>query len=157
AEITSPCQAMIDELRGIWNDLGDVAVIPNVFKPDARILSLSPETTTNRVTFVGRLELRKGVIGLARAIPRVLEAFPEAQFRMIGRSLPHPVQRTGMREQVISELGDCASRVEFIDGLPYEQALAAYGETDICVFPSIWENFPNVCLEAMAAARGVVG
>ena len=26
----------------------------------------------------------------------------------------------------------------------------------MCVFPSVWENFPYVCLEAMAAGRGVI-
>ena len=30
-------------------------------------------------------------------------------------------------------------------------------DTDICVFPSLWESGPFVCLEAMAAARGIVG
>ena len=30
------------------------------------------------------------------------------------------------------------------------------GDTDICVFPSVWENVGFVCLEAMAAGRGVI-
>ena len=38
-----------------------------------------------------------------------------------------------------------------------ERIPAELGGIDICVFPSIWENFPNVCLEAMSAGRGVVG
>jgi glycosyltransferase involved in cell wall biosynthesis len=33
----------------------------------------------------------------------------------------------------------------------------AYAGVDLCVFPSLWENFPNVCLEAMSAARAVIG
>ena len=28
---------------------------------------------------------------------------------------------------------------------------------DICIFPSLWENFPNVCLEAMAAGKAIIG
>jgi glycosyltransferase involved in cell wall biosynthesis len=31
-----------------------------------------------------------------------------------------------------------------------------YAAVDICVFPSVWENFPNVCLEAMSAGRAIV-
>ncbi|PTN26484.1 hypothetical protein C6366_18930 [Desulfonatronum sp. SC1] len=27
----------------------------------------------------------------------------------------------------------------------------------LCIFPSIWENFPTVCLEAMSAGRVVIG
>jgi glycogen synthase len=30
------------------------------------------------------------------------------------------------------------------------------GDSDICVFPSIWESVGFVCLEAMAAGRGVI-
>ena len=30
-----------------------------------------------------------------------------------------------------------------------------YAKVAVCVFPSIWENFPNVCLEAMSAGRGI--
>ena len=32
----------------------------------------------------------------------------------------------------------------------------AYSEMSVCVFPSVWENFPNVCLEAMSAGRAIV-
>lgn len=47
--------------------------------------------------------------------------------------------------------------IEFTGKLPSEQIPSALSNTDICVFPSLWENFPYVCLEAMAAGRGIVG
>jgi glycogen synthase len=53
-------------------------------------------------------------------------------------------------------LGPFAQAVEFIGGLPHSEVARALGDTDMCVFPSIWENFPYVCLEAMAAGRGVI-
>ena len=33
---------------------------------------------------------------------------------------------------------------------------ALLAEADLCVFPSRFDNFPNACLEAMAAARPIV-
>ena len=39
------------------------------------------------------------------------------------------------------------SSVEFT-GPPLNQMPNMLSQTDISVFPSIWENFPNVCLEA---------
>jgi glycosyltransferase involved in cell wall biosynthesis len=54
-------------------------------------------------------------------------------------------------------LAPVSHAVEYVDGVPYDQVHRYYAESDICVLPSIWENFPNVCLEAMSAARGVVG
>jgi glycogen synthase len=41
--------------------------------------------------------------------------------------------------------------------VPLDQVPEYLAQTDICVFPSIWESFGLVCLEAMAAGRGVVG
>jgi len=47
--------------------------------------------------------------------------------------------------------------VEFTGPVALDNVPDVLATTDICVFPSIWDNFPNVCLESMAAARGIVG
>ena len=54
-------------------------------------------------------------------------------------------------------MGHWRDHLEFTDYLPIAKVHEYFGQTDICVFPSHWENFPNVCLEAMAAGRGVIG
>jgi glycogen synthase len=138
-------------------DLSVIAVIPNVFAPHPELLKIPEETQTWRVLFVGRLEFRKGATDLAEAIPRVLDSEPDARFRLVGRSLPHPRNKMDLRGFLLMKLGDYADRVEFISGLAYEDAIRGYGDADICAFLSRWENFPNVCLEAMAAAQGVIG
>jgi glycosyltransferase involved in cell wall biosynthesis len=107
--------------------------------------------------FLGRLEVRKGVLELARAIPIILDQAPHTVFRFVGRSLPHPGTNEDLKAVLDRELGASARAVEFIDEIPYDRVAMAFADTDILVFPSAWENFPNVCLEAMAAARGVVG
>jgi glycosyltransferase involved in cell wall biosynthesis len=132
-------------------------VIPNVFiAPDA-LLTVPVHTQTNLITCIGRLEARKGVIDLANAIPLVLQHFKDARFRFIGRSLPYPGTGEDVRDMLKRLLAPVSHAVEYVDGVPYDQVHRYYAESDICVLPSIWENFPNVCLEAMSAARGVVG
>jgi glycosyltransferase involved in cell wall biosynthesis len=44
-----------------------------------------------------------------------------------------------------------------VDRVPLEQLPDFMRQAAVCVYPSLWENFPNVCLEAMAAGRAVVG
>src|SRR5262249_43942573 len=44
----------------------------------------------------------------------------------------------------------------FVDHVPLEQIPTCLADTDICMLPSLWDNFPNACLEAMSAARGIV-
>lgn len=157
-EVTSPSQSLLDWMEVRWGlNPSQCAHVPNVFTPPPALLAVPVETSTQRVTFVGKVEVRKGVIELVAAIPRVLAEVPGATFRLIGRALPHPGTGEGLDVALRRQLGRHAASVEFIDAVPYDQIPAYYADTDLCVFPSVWENFPNVCLEAMSAARGVVG
>ncbi len=157
-EVTSPSRSLLDWMQARWGlDPARCAHVPNVFIPPPALLAVPAETQTQRVTFVGKVEVRKGVVELAAAVPRVLAAVPSATFRIIGRSLPHPGTGGDLGEHLRHRLGRHAASVEFVDAVPYDEVPAYYADTDVCVFPSVWENFPNVCLEAMAAARGVVG
>jgi glycosyltransferase involved in cell wall biosynthesis len=158
SEVTAPCHAIAQKLSEIWGiDPADVAVIPNVFVAPKALLNVPVDTQTNVITCIGRLEVRKGVTDLANAIPLVLRRFKAARFRFVGRSLPYPGTGQDMREMLMRQLAPVSHAVEFLDGVPYDQVHRYYAASDICVVPSVWENFPNVCLEAMSAARGVVG
>ncbi|MDP9173940.1 MAG: glycosyltransferase family 4 protein [Planctomycetota bacterium] len=156
-EIAAPCKIIGESVTKAWGlDPGRVAHVPNLYEPADALLEIDPKTQNNTVTFLGRLEVRKGVIDLARAIPLVLRQLPDVKFRLVGRSVelrPGLQMETHLRELLAGHLGS----VEFTGPVPLEQIPRMLAETDICVFPSIWENFPNVCLEAMSAARGVVG
>jgi glycogen synthase len=156
--ITVPSEAMAERVKPAW-DLPPQSImrVANVFKPEPTLLRLSPETTFGSVTFVGRLEPRKGVIELAKAIPIVLKKVPNAKFCIVGRSSPHPNSGEQLELYMRRILGRCVSNVEFIEGVPHPQIPSLLANTDVCVFPSVWENFPYACLEAMSAARGVVG
>ncbi len=156
-EVAAPCgdiAKLTTRLCGL--NPAVVSRYPYPYEPSAELLTISPNTSSNIITFVGRLELRKGIIDLAAAIPTVLAQFPTARFRIVGRPLPSPMPNIDMRDYLRARLGGAASSVEFEDPIPLDQMAAVYAATDICVFPSLWENFPNVCLEAMAAARGIV-
>lgn len=156
-EIATPCQALGCLAAEKWSLPADrVAHVPYPYTPSAALLNVPVTTHTNLVTFLGRLEIRKGVLDFARAIPLILRRHPEARFRFVGRSVPYK-NAVEMRDHLERLLRSYRSSVEFtgpvgLDGIP-----AMLAETDICVFPSLWENFPNVCLEAMSAARGIVG
>lgn len=156
-EVTAPSRAIMDLLRDRWGlDSTRLFHVPNVFVPPEALLAADPATKSGTIVFIGRLEVRKGVMDLAAAIPDVLRRHPGARFRFVGRALPHPVSGRSMRTVLADRIGPHVSAVEFVDSVPYEEVVAYIAAADICVFPSMWENFPNVCLESMAAARGVV-
>jgi glycosyltransferase involved in cell wall biosynthesis len=157
-EIAAPSHDIGQAMIAVWGlEASRVAHVPYPYVPAAELLAIPVETRTNVVTFVGRLEVRKGVIPLARAIPRILRDVPRARFRFVGASEPSPQPNVDMREYLERLLGRHRDAVEFTGPVAPDRIPAILASSDVCVFPSLWENFPCVCLEAMAAGRGVVG
>jgi glycosyltransferase involved in cell wall biosynthesis len=156
--VVAPSRSIGDLMIEWWGLNRDkVFHCPYPFEATDPFLSVDPDTDTQRITFIGRLEMRKGVLDLARAVPRVLEQRPDASFRLIGRSLNHPKTGEDLRSVMERELRSCKEAVEFTGQVPYDHIPNYLEQTDICVFPSLYESFGLVCLEAMSTARGVVG
>jgi glycogen(starch) synthase len=157
-EIVTPSKGLGNIMIDEWGlDRNIVSHVPYPYIPSEKLLRIPVETKTNTVTFLGRLEIRKGVLDLAQAIPLILHRRPEAKFRFVGSSEPSPEPNVPMQQYLKHKLRRYKGSVEFTGFIPPESIPDILADTDICVFPSVWENFPCVCLESMAAARGIVG
>ncbi|HEY9646696.1 MAG TPA: glycosyltransferase family 4 protein [Chroococcidiopsis sp.] len=157
-EIATPSQALGDHLVKMWNlPVEQLHHLPYPYIPAPELLQIPIATQTQTVSFIGRLEQRKGVLDLARAIPKILQQHPQTKFRFVGAAWGSPKPGVDMQRYIEQRLQPYLQSIEFTGSVPLDQIHLALAQTDICVFPSIWENFPNVCLEAMAAGRGIVG
>ncbi len=157
-EISAPCREIGDITARMWKlDRSQMVEVPYPFVPSPRLLEIPVETTPATVGYLGRLEQRKGVIDLARAIPMVLDQFPDTKFVFAGSSLASPVPGVEMRRYLELMLAPVRDRIVFLGRLEKEEMHGFFSEVGIVVLPSLWENFPNACLEAMAAGRAVVG
>jgi len=159
AEIVAcPCRDLMDYAIRRWRVPAiRVRYLPYVSAPTSDFLNIPIETNSLRIGFFGRLEQRKGVLDLAKAIPSVLKKYPAEKFRLVGRSMRLPESGIMADDAIKSSLGSLTAAVEFRGQVAPGAMAREYADVDLCVFPSIWENFPNVCLEAMAAGRGIVG
>ena len=156
-EIAAPSAAIGNKLIADWGlDVEKVAHVPYPYIPSPELLSIPIETHKNVVTFIGRLEIRKGILDLARSIPRILQRHPQTKFRFVGPAWPSPKPNVDMRQYLEAQLRRYRHSLEFTGGIPLDQIPSVLAMTDICVFPSIWENSALVCTEAMSAGRGVV-
>jgi glycogen(starch) synthase len=157
-QIHTPSISLGDIVSMKWGIRRDkILNVPNPFIPNEDFLKIPIlKTETKNITFIGRLEVRKGLIELVKAIPLICKAVPNAKIRFVGRTLHSPVSGMTMREYIESKLSSYKDRIEFTH-VTSSQISNLLSETDVCVFPSIWENFPNVCLEAMSAGRAIVG
>jgi glycogen(starch) synthase len=104
-----------------------------------------------RIVFhVGRIVAEKGLGVLIEAVPKVLTSFPAARFVIAGTGgyLEHLRWR-------VSDLG-VASQVHFTGFIPDEDRDRLFKVADVAVFPSLYEPFGIVALQAMAARTPVV-
>ena len=155
--VAPPCHDLCHYAETVWKiPKAAIRLAPHPFTPSKDYLALRARTDGLTVGFVGRLEKRKGIEILAAAIPIVLQAVPDARFRFVGSSEVHEKSGTPYHEWIQRQLPSHTGRLEFPGKHPLEKMAEAYDALDICVFPSLWENFPNVCFEAMSAGRAVI-
>jgi glycosyltransferase involved in cell wall biosynthesis len=156
ANVVISTRANLDEVKGFMGlDERAVHAIPYPVRlPEATSVSTNGPP---QVTFVGRLELRKGPDVLLRAVPRVLAAVPEARFTFVGRDVLGPGAKPSsqwLREEA-ARLG-VADALEFTGGLDRRGVDEQLRQATVCAFPSRWESFGNVVAEASAIGRPVV-
>jgi glycosyltransferase involved in cell wall biosynthesis len=109
--------------------------------------------------FVGRLTWVKSVRNLLQAMPLVLKEYPNTKLVILGKGeeqtdIVETADRLGIKDKVVY-------RFDFVNE---PERILHYAASDVCVFPSVYEPFGIVSLEAMAlekpvvvGARGVVG
>jgi glycosyltransferase involved in cell wall biosynthesis len=155
--LVSPSQALADWTVREWSIPSTrIMVVPNPYVPTKRILDIPVGGAGNIVGYFGRLEHRKGVADLIEAIPLILQAKPDTRFRFVGGIEYHPGTLEKYDVFLKRRLKRFRNSIEILGALPLDQMAEQYAAVDVCVFPSVWENFPNVCLEAMAAGRAIV-
>ncbi len=101
--------------------------------------------------FVGRLVWIKGVDKLIRALPQVLQQIPNLKLVIVGLGemqeyLEKLVQTLNLQDVV-------KFRFEFISE---KERIAHYAACDVATFPSLYEPFGIVALEAMSMGKPVV-
>ncbi|MCP8316324.1 MAG: glycosyltransferase family 4 protein, partial [archaeon] len=146
----------------VWNGVDPERYNPNrIIEEDVQKLRdrYGIKAEENLILFIGRLTWVKGVRNLIQALTSILNEFPKSKLVILGRGEEqHDIMvladRLGIGEKVLYKF-------EFV---PEKERILHYAASDVCVFPSIYEPFGIVSLEAMAmakpivvGARGVVG
>jgi glycosyltransferase involved in cell wall biosynthesis len=162
SHVTSPSQSLALLCREKM-DLKDLSfsVLPNPVRRAQWMCSeASPVSSSEQpsILYVGRLQRLKNVITLVQTMPRILERFPRAELTLIGDDTLSWTGRSSYQkklEEVAATLG-IAPHIRFLGKLSREAIVPYLRKANLCVFPSLFENFPYVCLEAMSCGRPVV-
>ncbi|MFY7947843.1 MAG: glycosyltransferase [Gemmatimonas sp.] len=148
----APSAAMRDVVCGrLGLPTRDVAVVPYPMRPlSAAALTGKRRLEELRFVFFGRIEPRKGVTALLEAFRQL----PGLQLKLIGGDTPFAPLGGSYREWLQAR---APANVSFVGPLPRRELLAELARADVCILPSVFENWPNACLEAMQLGRVVIG
>jgi len=105
----------------------------------------------NMLFFVGRLVTVKGIDNLVKAMPHVLQDFPNTKLVVLGVGdmewdLKAMAENLGIKDKVIF-------RTEFVSE---PERILHYAASDCVILPSIYEPFGIVCTESMSMAKPTV-
>ncbi len=124
------------------------------FSPDLQKISQIKSThnleNKNSIGFVGRLTDMKGPEYFVLAAKQVLKKHPATKFLILGR---------GPKEKELRELVwvlGLENNIEFAGFRPKKEMIQYFYALDAWVFPSVFEPFGMVALEAMLAQKPVV-
>lgn len=159
--LLAPTRSILNWSRQLWG-LRDIPadVVPNTVDV-GRVRALRegeppPGFPANGpvIVYFGRLETRKGVHVLVRAMRDVWARVPEAQLALLGAD--NPWRGGSMREHLLELVGPSESRLHLLGPQPPERLFPALAAADVVALPSLWENFATAALEAMALGRAMV-
>ncbi|WP_438482698.1 glycosyltransferase family 4 protein [Oleiharenicola lentus] len=171
-KIVPPSRDLIEILKAEWKlPAKRYARLPYPYEAPATLTQISRAPGDQVISFHGRITTFKGVHTLAAAIPKVLKEFPKVRFVFAGKTGDSPFEDCSLRAfkngSVVThrdtehwlrqKLAPWNHAVDYRGYLSPAEITAHLTRVDICVFPSLWDNFPNACLEAMAAGRAIIG
>ncbi|MDR0372028.1 MAG: glycosyltransferase family 4 protein [Nitrososphaerota archaeon] len=103
------------------------------------------------ILFIGRLVGVKGVDKLILSMPHILSKIPKAKLVIVG---------VGDLQEYLTNLTQITKMGNYVkfcfDFIPEEERILHYAACDIAVFPSFYEPFGIVALEAMSMEKPVV-
>jgi glycosyltransferase involved in cell wall biosynthesis len=127
-----------------------------VVEPDRSVFESTLEGK-RYLLFFGRLTQMKGVHRLAEALPEVLRKHEDLHAVFAGADTNLAPGGGGMRDYIRKTIGgQFKDRLVFFDPLRHEQLYPIIENAEWVALPSIVDNLPNTCLEAMGLGRPVI-
>lgn len=103
------------------------------------------------ILHVGRLEKRKGIHFLIKAMPHVLKNFAKAKLLIVGADWGYQSQLRDLTRNLGIE-----KNVVFAGYLSFLELSCAYELADVVVIPSVFEAFSHIVIEAWSHKKPII-
>ena len=159
--LTSCSQFLADEVHAKMGEADPIHVIPNgidvpLFDKDEGIDAyekFSLPRDKKLIFFANRMEERKGIHIVQKMVEGTLEKYQDIAFVFAGRDLFGYMEKRILPWVKDRQLQD---RFFYLGQLGLPEVRACLKACSIFLIPSLWENCPYSCLEAMTAGRAIV-
>lgn len=150
--ILAPSQYLASQIREIMPEVGNISVIPLPVS-EKRELVFQDFLHERIIVYPGRLELRKGVIPLLEACVHLWDEGFSFTLKLIGGScfyMPKGVSVDAFIRRKYRRWLDRGFLV-LCGNMDFKSLENEMRSATAVVIPSLWENFPNTCVESMLA------
>lgn len=116
------------------------------------------EPAPGDVVYVGRLEVRKGVIPMVESCARLWDQGHNFHLSLIGEDRRYDPLGMSVGQYLKRRFArhGAAGKLVFVGPLPREKLLTRLSQAWCMVVPSLWENYPYVCVEGMSLGKVVL-
>ena len=105
--------------------------------------------------FFGRMTVDKGIYVIRDMLHEILDRYREIHIVFAGGINRH--EGVLVSDELMEAAGEHGSRVVFLGLLPKERLLPVIDGAELILMPSLADNFPNACAEAMSLGKIVIG
>ncbi len=159
AYFTSPTNLMLEELtEHIDTAKVEYAIVPNMVNPIFLENNLNDCLKEKNILYIGRLEHRKGPDLLIEAFAEIIPELTDetVNLKFAGRDQYWADYDKTFKEHWGLAISNNNLKIEFLEFLNHTELEKIFASTWVAVFPSRWEPFGNVALEAILAGVPVI-
>ncbi|HZS08743.1 MAG TPA: glycosyltransferase [Blastocatellia bacterium] len=154
--VVSPSRFLADSVRRALGEQLEIRCLPYPMAVSAAGPGNDP--SPEEIACIGRLELRKGVLQLVKACARLWAEGVGFRLVLIGGDTAFVPRNTTVATCLSERYAKWikAGHLVLAGEVPHAEVQERLKRAWAVVVPSLWENFPNTCLEAMAAGQLVI-
>jgi len=153
-------KAEIKDYCYLGADSSKIRIVPNGVdvseffpRPPSNIFKKDYHLKENVVLYVGRLVERKSVDFLINAFSRVIKEFDDTSLLIVGEF--SNIEYESKVRMLISDL-NMQRNIVFTGSLSGRKLVEAYNSANVVVYPSKWEIFGMVAIEAAACGKPII-